>query len=157
MKETNGGRDAKMKEMMERLARYAVSPLSLARRESAAREIAGAGNENLPGILRAVRARCGVSGLLAADAILFGWCLLAAVAIDFLIPMSETARDLIGAVCCLAAFGVWEREPLFALGKVCLIVLSAVYCSYWTVAVLLLAALEHYAAFRAEGNGVRNS
>ena len=69
MKETNGGRDAKMKEMMERLARYAVSPLSLARRESVAREIAGAGNENLPGILRAVRARCGVSGLLAADAI----------------------------------------------------------------------------------------
>lgn len=146
-----------MKEMMERLARYAASPLSFAKRESAAREIAGAGNENLPGILRAVRARCGVSGLLAADAILFGWCLLAAVAIDFLVPMPEAARDLIGAACCLAAFGLWEREPLFALGKVCLIVLSAVYCSYWTIAVLLLAALEHYAAFRAEGNGVRNS
>ena len=142
-----------MKEMMERLARYAASPLSFARREGAAREIAGAGNERL----RAVRARCGVAGLLAADVILFGWCLLAAVAIDFIVPMSEAARDLIGAACCLAAFGLWEREPLFALGKVCLIVLSAVYCSYWTVAVLLLAALEHYAAFRAEGNGVRNS
>lgn len=146
-----------MKEMMERLARYAASPLSFARRERAAREIAGAGNESLPGVLRAVWARCGAAGLLAADVILFGWCLLAAVAIDFIVPMPETARDLIGAACCLAAFGLWEREPLFALGKVCLIVLSAVYCSYWTVAVLLLAALEHYAAFRAEGNGVRNS
>lgn len=146
-----------MKEMMERITRYAVSPLSFAKRERAAREIAGAGNESLSGVLRAVWARYGASGLLAADAILFGWCLLAAIAIDFVVPMPEAARDLIGAACCLAAFGVREREALVALCKICLIVLSAVYCSYWTIAVLLLAALEHYAAFRAEGNGVSNS
>ena len=91
--------------MLRSCARYAVLFYSPGRRARIAEEICGQPCEYLPSdILAAVRARHGVWGLLAADAVLFGWCFLAMLLLDLFAPRLPAWSAVPGFVCCAAAF-----------------------------------------------------
>ena len=132
-----------MKQLIGLLARYAVQPFPLRARRNTAREIAGENAVSCPSdLLRAAKARGGLGGFALACAILFGWCLLAACALDFLLPVSEPVREALGALCCCAAFGCCTGDFVDLFLKFCFVLLTMVYRGEWTSAVAFLIAYE---------------
>lgn len=142
-----------MKELLGQIVRYAVKPFPWKMRKQAAREIAGEEAARPGGLLRAAKVRCGLGGMLLAGTALFGWCLLAACALDFLLPLPETLREAAGALCCCIAFGCCTGSPEELFLKLCFVLLTAVYRGKWSVAAAFLIAYENTAALLPRSKG----
>ena len=63
-------------------------------------------------------------------------------ALDFLLPVSEPVREVLGALCCCAAFGCCTDDFVDLFLKFCFVLLTMVYRGEWTIAVAFLIAYE---------------
>ena len=86
--------------MLGQVGRYAALP---AKRGQIARSLQA--GPCLPGgLLRSIRSQRGLGMMLATDAMLFGWCLLASLALDFVPGLPALWHGLLGAAACT---GLW--------------------------------------------------
>ena len=94
-------------------------------------------------ILRCVRKREGLAGMLLADALLFGLCLMLGIALDAVPTLSQWARIGIGMAGCALAFDIWNDGGWRALLKLGFVALCATVEGYWTVTILFLIVFEN--------------
>lgn len=126
------------------VARYAAAPLFPWVRRRIADQMTHCERRFVPAnIVRAARREHGIGGMLAADAMLFGICLIVAVALDLLPQLGFWPRVGVGMLCCCIAFDVWNDFGWRALLKIGFMALCAVIDGYWTLVVLFLIVFEH--------------
>ena len=140
--------------MLRSCARYAVLFYSPRGRARIAEEICGRPCEYLPSdLLAAVRKRYGIRGLLAADAVLFGWCFIAAALLDLFSPGLPVRSGIPGFLCCAAAFGMCRENIPHRLLKLAYLILAFTQSGPWLAVFGFLLVTEHIAALPAEGKG----
>lgn len=133
--------------MLGQVGRYAALP---AKRGQIARSL-HAGPCLPGGLLRSIRSQRGLGMMLAADAVLFGWCLLASLALDFAPGLPALWHGLLGAAACALAFGLCWEVPWRMTLKTGYILLNLFSGGMWTAAVVFLILFEHVAVVPAEG------
>lgn len=136
-----------MRSMLWQVGRYAALP---ARRGQIARRMHA--GQCLPGgLLRAIRSQQGLGMMLAAEGVLFGWCLLAALALDLSPGLPALWHGLLGAAACTLAFGLCWEAPWRMTLKTGYILLNLLSGGMWTAAVVFLILFEHAAVVPAKG------
>lgn len=133
-----------MNETLSRCARYAIFFFSPDRRFRLAEEVCGSRPRYVPGdMLGRVREKDGFGNMLLADLVLFGWCFLVALAIDLFLPAHVLVKNLIGVLCCTAAFGLGGDNAKRAVLKACFLGFALLDNMSRTLAASCMLLFEH--------------
>ena len=136
-----------MRETLRQCARYAVLFCFPSARFQIAEGICRRMPLYLPcDLLQAVKERYGTGALLAAEAILFGWCFAFALVLDLYSGRHFPAGGILGFLCCAAAFTLCGEDRSRFLIKICYLLCTLSLGGSWLIAAGFLLVFERVTA-----------
>ena len=136
-----------MRDTIRLCAKYAVLFYAPARRFQIAENFCRRPPRYLPcELLREIKARHGIGGLFAADAVLFGWCFAFTIVLDLLPARLPAAKSILGFFCCIAAFSLCGEDRSISLLKLCFLSFALLNGGSWFFTAIFLFLFEHIPA-----------